>query len=197
MDTPTIAAYYRESDPMKRKALLEQSIADNEDPEGNEIRKRIWEKRYAGKSSSDRNSRPDGYMALWMTLEYNKNASGGLFGKGRSRKEILKALSKTGIPDFQNGTELERELIYREVLHMVATYAALCEMDKTYGSLAFGLMNMKEKDVTAKLKNDLYETGIRLAHDSGLSNELSIIAKATKEFYERKYPEDGSLDSKE
>ena len=33
MDTPTIAKYYREKDPMERLKLLEQSIAAGEEPE--------------------------------------------------------------------------------------------------------------------------------------------------------------------
>ena len=47
MDTQTIAEYYRESDPKKRKALLDQAIASGEDREANQIRKEIWEARYA------------------------------------------------------------------------------------------------------------------------------------------------------
>ena len=193
MDTPTIASYYRETDPMKRKALLEQSIAENEDPEGNEIRKRIWEIRYAERSSVSRSSRADGFMALWMVLEFNKNSSGGMFGRGRAKKEILKSLQKSGIAEFQNGTPLEKELIYREVLHLVSAYAKLCEVDKSYGSTIFGIMSMKEQDIAAKLKNDLYDTGIRLAHDMGLEEELGLVIKATKEVYSQKFPEDGPL----
>ena len=39
MDTPIITQYYKEHDPMKRKELLEQSIAAGECPEENQIRK--------------------------------------------------------------------------------------------------------------------------------------------------------------
>lgn len=39
MDTPIIALYYRESDPMKRKMFLDQSIAAGEEEEANAIRK--------------------------------------------------------------------------------------------------------------------------------------------------------------
>ena len=35
-DTPTIALYYREHDPMKRKMFLDQSIAAGEDEEAND-----------------------------------------------------------------------------------------------------------------------------------------------------------------
>ena len=40
MDTPIIAQYYRETEPEKRKELLEQAIASGEDQEANKIRKR-------------------------------------------------------------------------------------------------------------------------------------------------------------
>ena len=48
MDTPIIAQYYRETEPEKRKELLEQAIASGEDQEANKIRKEIWEARYKG-----------------------------------------------------------------------------------------------------------------------------------------------------
>ena len=49
-DTPTIALYYKEHDPMKRKMFLDQSIAAGEDEETNAVRKEIWEIRYGGPS---------------------------------------------------------------------------------------------------------------------------------------------------
>ena len=52
MDTPTIAKYYREKDPMERLKLLEQSIAAGEEPEENRIRKELWEIRYSDKAET-------------------------------------------------------------------------------------------------------------------------------------------------
>ena len=193
MDTPTIAAYYKEPDPMKRRKLLEQSIAEQEDPEANEIRQKIWEMRYHGKSAADPASRADCFLGLWMVLEFNKNAGGKMFGRGRSRKEILRELEKTGILKYAKGNELERELIYREVLHMVRIYADLCEKDKTYGSSIFGIFSMKEADVIAKLKADLYETAICLPYDLALEEELELIVKAGKAVFELKFPEECPL----
>ena len=50
MDTPTIAQYYRETDPAKRKELLEQAIAEEGATEENQARKEIWDARYSMKS---------------------------------------------------------------------------------------------------------------------------------------------------
>ena len=67
MDTPTIAKYYREKDPMERLKLLEQSIAAGEEPEENRIRKELWEIRYSDKAETG-DTRADGYLGLWMSL---------------------------------------------------------------------------------------------------------------------------------
>ena len=45
MDTPTIAKYYREKEPKERLNLHEQSIATEQDPKGNKIRKELWKLR--------------------------------------------------------------------------------------------------------------------------------------------------------
>ena len=53
----------REHDPLKRKQLLEDSIAQGEEPENNEIRKKIWEIRYKDKAETGGDARADGFLA--------------------------------------------------------------------------------------------------------------------------------------
>ena len=88
MDTPIIAQYYRETEPEKRKELLEQAIASGEDQEANKIRKEIWEARYKG--TTNEGGIADGYLKFWMALEFNRNAGHKVFGSGRAQKEIRK-----------------------------------------------------------------------------------------------------------
>ena len=114
MDSPAIAAYYKEADPMKRKKYLEESIQNQEDPERNEIRRQLWELRYSEKGFSGGPERVDGFLGLWMTLEFNRNAGGKLFGKGSAQKDIRKHLKKLQFERFLKGSELEREALYRE-----------------------------------------------------------------------------------
>ena len=93
-DTPIIALYYREHDPMKRKMFLDQSIAAGEDEEANAVRKELWELRYGEPSEAGSGTRADGYLALWMAMEYSKDTAGKLFGLKRARKEIEKNLAR-------------------------------------------------------------------------------------------------------
>ena len=62
MDTPIIAQYYRETEPKKRKQLLDQAIASGEDQEANEIRREIYEARY--KNTTNDGGIADGYLKL-------------------------------------------------------------------------------------------------------------------------------------
>lgn len=129
-DTPTIALYYREHDPMKRKMFLDQSIAAGEDEEANAVRKELWELRYGGPSELGPDTRADGYLALWMAMEYSKDTASKFFGVKRARKEIEKNLDRLKFKELQEKSELHRELLYRECCHMVKTYMELCEKDK-------------------------------------------------------------------
>ena len=86
MDTPIITQYYKEHDPMKRKELLEQSIAAGEWPEENQIRKELWEIRYAEPSKVDKENRADGFLSLWMLMEFNKDSGKRFMGVRGGRK---------------------------------------------------------------------------------------------------------------
>ena len=90
-DTPTIALYYKEHDPMKRKMFLDQSIAAGEDEEANAVRKELWELRYGEPSEAGSGTRADGYLALWMAMEYNRKAVWFKEGQKRDREKSYQA----------------------------------------------------------------------------------------------------------
>ena len=192
-DTPTIALYYREHDPMKRKMFLDQSIAAGEDEEANAVRKELWELRYGEPSEAGSGTRADGYLALWMAMEYNKDTAGKLFGLKRARKEIEKNLARLKFREMQEKSELHRELLYRECCHMVKTYMELCEKDKTYNTTLCGIVPISEKTAKNKLQTDIYETAVVLPGNINMVEELAIITEAAKEAYEAHFPGEGGI----
>ena len=190
MDTPIIAQYYRETDPKKRKELLEQAIASGEDQEANEIRREIYEARYKGTTNDG--DKADGYLKFWMALEFNRNAGHKIFGAGRAQKEILKELDDVRFREIRTKSALHEELLYRECKHLVKFYMDLCGKDKNYNSVLCGLITIKKESSEAKLKRDIYETAISLPKELNLEEELSLITKAAHEVYAQEYPdEDG------
>ncbi len=85
---------------MERLKLLEQSIAAGEEPEENKIRKELWDIRYSDKSETG-DTRADGYLGLWMTMEFNRNSASRIFGTRSAKKEIGKYLKKLKFQEFQ------------------------------------------------------------------------------------------------
>lgn len=192
MDTPTIAKYYREKEPMERLKLLEQSIAAEEDPEGNKIRKELWEIRYSDKSEVG-DTRADGYLGLWMTMEFNRNSGSRFFGTRSAKKEIGKYLTKLKFQEIQEKGGLYQELLYRECCHMVLVYMDLCQTDKSYNTTLCGLIHIKEDSAKSKLQRDIKETAVDLPGALGMEAELGIITRAAREIYRQYYPNEGNI----
>ena len=192
MDTPTIAKYYREKEPMERLKLLEQSIAAEEDPEGNRIRKELWEIRYSDKSEAG-DTRADGYLGLWMTMEFNRNSSSRFFGTRSAKKEIGRYLTKLKFQEIQEKGGLYQELLYRECCHMVLVYMDLCQTDKSYNTTLCGLIHIKEDSAKSKLQRDIRETAVDLPGTLGMESELGIITRAAREIYRQYYPNEGNI----
>ena len=178
---------------MKRKMFLDQSIAAGEDEEANAVRKEIWEIRYGGPSELGPDTRADGYLALWMAMEYSKDAAGRMFGGKRARKEVEKNLARMKFKELQEKSELHRELLYRECCHMVKTYMELCEKDKTYNTTLCGIIPISEKSAKNKLQNDIYTTAVAFPEEINMQQELEIITRAAREAYEDHFPGEGGL----
>ena len=192
MDTPTIAKYYREKEPMERLKLLEQSIAAEEDPEGNKIRKELWEIRYSDKSEAG-DTRADGYLGLWMTMEFNRNSGSRFFGTRSAKKEIGKYLTKLKFQEIQEKGGIYEDLLYRECCHMVLVYMDLCQTDKSYNTTLCGLIHIKEDSAKSKLQRDIRETAVDLPGTLGMESELGIITRAAREIYRQYYPNEGNI----
>ena len=173
MDTPTIAQYYRETDPAKRKELLEQAIAEEGATEENQARREIWDARYSMKS--DLGGQADGYLKFWM------------------RKGLQKELDQVHFHELAAKSELHRELIYRECEHLVKLYMDLCQTDKSYNTILCGLVTMKKDDVKSKLQRDIYETAVKVPRELDMEQELALLTRAARKVYEDYFPGEGGL----
>lgn len=193
MDTPIITQYYKEHDPMKRKGLLEQSIAAGECPEENQIRKELWEIRYAEPSKVDKENRADGFLSLWMVMEFNKEAGKKLFGFKGAQKEINKHLRRLQFDQLRNKGELYEEILYRECCHLVQMYVDLCQTDRSYNTTLCGIVSISKDKAKQKIQKDIYETAIHLPMSIKMEEELSLITRAAREVYELYFPGEGGI----
>ena len=195
MDTPVIAQYYKQTDPLKRKRLLDMAIEEGSEPEANAIRKELYDVRYAGKSEMNKNMPADGYLGLWMMMEYNRSVGSGLFGLDtrRAAREIRKILANLKFQEYQDKGGLYAELHYKEVCHMVRTYMTLSKSDRNYNSTIFGMMKMSDERSSDKLKNDVINMAVGLPEKIGMVQELEIVTRAAREVYEEFFPLEGGF----
>lgn len=194
MDTPIIVKYYKEHDPTKRKKYLMEAIETGEDKEANAIRKELWEIRYQEPSEKGAQTRADGFLGLWMAMEFNRNAGSRLFGWKSAQKEIGKMLKKLKFAEFQEKSPLHRELLYRECVHLVRTYLMLCDKDKSYNTMIFGIITIGSDAKENKMKHDIIETAIELPRTIKMEKELQLITDAANEVYQDYFSEEESLD---
>lgn len=190
MDTPTLEKYYRETDPMKRLAYLEQSIAAGEEPQENAVRKELWEIRYSEKAQGEaKGNRADGFFKLWMELEFCKGQTKRIFNFGTPTKHLKKIMQKLQFPEIQEKSPLHRELFYRECCHLVETYMDLSEKDKTYNSMLCGLLTIKEDEAREKLMNDIKYVALVLPGELKMEKELETLTAACREMYKKHFDE--------
>ncbi|MBR2764735.1 MAG: hypothetical protein IKE03_01965 [Blautia sp.] len=196
MESPIITRYYKEPDPVKRRRMLEEAIASGEgDPRENEIRQELYRLRYQGNAQGKKDVPADGFLALWMTLEYNRNTGRGFFGADMRRavKEIRGHLERLKFKEYQEKGGLESELFYKEVCHMVRIYIDLCATDHSYNSTIFGMFRMGADQSKNKIMADVRDVAVRVPETLELQEELAIVTKAAAEVYEEAFPYEGGL----
>ena len=54
----------------------------------------------------------------------------------------------------------------------------LCQTDKSYNTMIFGLIHIKEDSAKAKVQRDIRETAVELPANLGMEAELGIITRA-------------------
>ena len=181
--------YYKETDPMKRKELLEQSIAAGEDPAGNPIRMELWEARYREKSQN-KNERADGFLKLRMVMNYAGDNSTGIFGYRGVKRDIRKALKKLNFEELKQKDEATRKLLYKECYHMGQLYLYLCENDRTYGSTLLGMMALNKEKLQDKIGADIFNVACKVPTRLEMEEELEPLLSAVIDAYIYTYPQE-------
>ena len=195
MDERKLELYYAEADPVKRKIIFEKILEEEGDTSDNQIRKELFAVRYAKASQTKKEIPADGYLALWMALEYNVGVGGGLFGLDirRAQKEIRRHLEGLKIAHYLGlGGDYER-LQKEELCHMVRSYMTLCKTDRSYNSTLFGLMKIGSDNADSKLKEDIRAVATFLPQRLHMEEELAPITEAARIVYEEFFPYEGGL----
>ena len=137
-------SYYMETDPEKRKALLDTQN-NPEEAELNKLRNELWHLRY---QTMKNGKIKDCFIGGWMDLMLMRDQASGKFGKRGLKKQALKAFEQMGL---SREAYFGRELLLAELKHMALLYCCASLTDRQYGSVLFGFGKMKKKKLTVRL----------------------------------------------
>lgn len=193
MTSELIRNYYEESAPLKRKAILEESLAKGEEPEANQIRRELWDCRYAGIIDKKTQERADGYMKLWMTLKFFSGSRMGVLGRKRNQKEIRGLLKELGFEKMLSYGPVGEQVLYQECYHAARVYMVSCSEDRRYASTLLGLMTISKERVQEKIATDTALAAKFIPEQLQMVEELRIFSEGSIQAYKDLFPGDANF----
>ncbi|MBQ4241671.1 MAG: hypothetical protein II732_02520 [Lachnospiraceae bacterium] len=170
--------YYDETDPEKRKVILEELKAASGD-DSYRTEEELFGKRYL-KNGAD--------ILLRVLIDLMGISKVSVFAIGWNVKNIKKTMDKAGFDAALEDGDTGRRALYNEIRNAVKRYMETCESE-SYGAAYSGLIKISKEEQKAKMAEQLYEMsyGAR-AHMSGVKQErleeyMDILCEAADDEY--------------
>lgn len=142
-------AYFAESDPEKRRKLLETLDFQGEDTA---LLHTLWSLRYEDPEKAER--RVDTFLWQIVNLICLYRVSG--FFRGGAEKELHAAVGALGFSTAEPYGSAGRETLYLEFRNAAQRYFSTCE-NKSYGKKLMGFVTMNEKERREKLAREVWQ----------------------------------------
>ncbi len=178
--------FYQEFEPQKRKEILDAS------PESySSAQRELFDLRYlqpkkggffSGIFKINSEAYSDGFLAAWIDIKVILSSQMGFITRMGDTRRITSALERLCIPRAAEFADA----LSNELEHMVRLYVHTCLTDRGYGSTAFGLAQLSDENIQAKLKADLKEVQESLPtyfkDESDYKPLISAIEKVLRDF---------------
>lgn len=175
--------YYRERDPGIRLQLLNEAEREQLTPGENGIRRELYERRYPSKGSVK-----DTYLRAWLDIRFMRDRNTSFFSRNNQQAQIKKILDGIGF-DRLSDDKVYRGLLYQELYHLGMLYATLCQEDKGYGSLIFGIGHLSEEKLAQKIGAEFVDVAVSTLKKYGVDGKYTLWSDALTAAYCDMYPE--------
>ena len=187
MTEEQIRQFEQETDPAKRKNLLEETASDD-DPVF-VLRRKLFHKRF-GEAPSGEGQYIDAYMRVLLELIQANTAPKDFFGS--RRKQILKLLQPI-LDDVRELRETEGEaVLHAEWKNAVRRYFETC-LKSGYRRKWFGVAEPGEEERSAHIRKDALGMSYGVASKYKLEQEMSFLCRVVEEAYAEFAPEKPAL----
>ena len=175
-------AFYASTDGAARKKALDRAIDKGLEPEENEIRMKIWQKRYGSRAGVDE------MLAGWINLLYFANIVKTDRKMKWHKKEMKQSLEALCFDILKEYGEPAEEILYLEFYHLVDFYLDICKNDKKYGSVLLGLGSMSQEKVAYKMAKEVYSVCYKVPPMIGTLKEYDLLRRAASDSFAMKMP---------
>lgn len=185
-------AYYAETDPEVRAALLSDACKAEPEEKLNALRGALWDLRYT--DPKNRSRRIDRLLWQCVNLLCIYRMSGPPFLRKGAAKDLQSAVGEMGFEQAAAYGEAGRGELYREFRNAAQRYFAASYDDKSYRKKYFGLYSMKSGECKEKLAEDVWRlsTGIEKRFPRQ-GEELGLFSRAVKDAFCAFFPDAQTL----
>lgn len=177
--------YYLETDPGRRKNMLDEAIQQDPTPE-NELRSLLWQKRYA-----DAKGKVDGFdhfLKIWTELPFITAQAKGLFGKKKGKKFIEEMENVLQLNLLEQQKE-HQKIWLDEFMNFCCLYIEISRKDKSYSTTLFGVGKLSDENLAHKMAEDLYERTVVYPTQLGIFEKQKLLMEAAKKAYLLYFPD--------
>ena len=182
-------SYYRERDPKIRLEILDAADARGLTPAENELRRKLFHLRYPGVEKGER----DLFIKAWLDMRFLAEQGDGFFARRRNPDKVRRILDRIGLSDVSD--RMYRGVLYEELVHLGMLYISLCEEDKHFSSVMFGLGQLSDDSRARKIRKEFRAVAVITPEKYGTRTEYPLWTEALTAAFESACPEyAGTLD---
>ena len=153
----------------------------------NELRSKLLESRYGKKL--EKGQSVDYFIRGWMTLQFLANARKSFGFKRKVRKELASVKSDWQFELAAAYGETGQKVLYQEFCQLTRVYLELCQKDRNYGAILFGVGRIKEETMINKIGKDIYTIAYEIPREIEAEEELRLFTEAASRTLTESFPE--------
>ena len=182
--------YCHMTDAIERRILLNLAVEQGIDPEGNQIRMDLWNRRHPNAEQQYAKGKTvvDESLKAWMALDIASADVYSWFGKKKVIKEAKKQLDILGKEYVRQYGELGEQIYFEELYQLTWLYMRLCEDDRNYTSLLMGVGRLKPDEYANKVAQNIYRVCHKIPRALDMQEEFSVFQKAAQEAFYDMFP---------
>lgn len=186
-----IDLYFETTDKEERRNILDRIKAKGEDEEFVRICEELYDHRYVSREKKVQNI--DYAIRGWVNMKFLPEVARGWFSKKGLRAKVDEILDDLGYNVCAKYGVRGREILYKDLCNAIRVYIKLCQSDKGYSSILFGIGRIKQDKLIAKMGHDIVTVSYSIPKEIGMIKEFEALAQAAKTAFVETYPKEAML----